>query len=214
MSSMAAMAGGQWDATEWALTVVMWAVMMVGMMSPSAAPTFLLYAGTQRQRSNGTAIPATVVAFGLGYIAVWTAFSALAATAQLLAREATLVSPAMRVASPRLAGAILLLAGVYQLTPAKRACLTHCQSPLGFLMGRWRDGIGGALQMGVRHGLYCLGCCWALMCVLFAVGVMNLAWVAALAAFVLLEKVGRPGMAVARLGGAAMVLAGLFMIVG
>jgi predicted metal-binding membrane protein len=214
MSSMAAMAGGQWDATEWVLTFVMWAVMMVGMMSPSAAPTFLLYAGTQRRRAHRSAIPATVVAFGLGYIAVWTAFSALAATAQLLAREAALVSPAMRVASPRVAGAILLLAGVYQLTPAKRACLTHCQSPLGFLMGRWRDGIGGAMQMGMRHGLYCLGCCWALMCVLFAVGVMNLAWVAALAAFVLLEKVGRPGMTVARLGGAAMVLAGLFMTVG
>jgi predicted metal-binding membrane protein len=120
----------------------------------------------------------------------------------------------MRVVSPRLAGAILLLAGLYQWTPAKHACLTQCRSPLGFLMSRWRDGVTGAFEMGVRHGIYCLGCCWALMCVLFAVGVMNLAWVAGLAAFVLLEKVGRAGMAIARIGGGAMILFGGFLAFG
>ena len=103
--------------------------------------------------------------------------------------------------SPHLAGAILVAAGAYQLTPLKGACLTHCRSPLGFLMTNWRDGTLGALRMGVRHGAYCLGCCWALMCVLFVVGVMNLVWVAALTAFVLLEKVGPAGAIVARVAG-------------
>ena len=106
-----------------------------------------------------------------------------------------MLSPAMAASSPRLAGAILIAAGAYQLTPFKGACLTQCRSPLGFLMTNWRDGNMGALQMGVRHGVYCLGCCWALMCVLFVVGVMNLAWVAALTVFVLIEKVGPAGAA-------------------
>jgi predicted metal-binding membrane protein len=105
------------------------------------------------------------------------------------------------------------VAGAYQLTPWKGACLTHCRSPLGFLMTHWREGRFGALQMGARHGAYCLGCCWALMCVLFVVGVMNLVWVAALTAFVLLEKAGPAGAIVARVAGAAMVLAGILVLV-
>jgi predicted metal-binding membrane protein len=117
----------------------------------------------------------------------------------------------MAVTSARLAGVILIAAGAYQLTPAKGACLTQCQSPLGFLLGNWRDGARGALQMGIRHGAYCLGCCWALMLVLFVVGVMNLAWVAALTAFILIEKFGRAGARVARVGGAAMILFGVIV---
>ena len=115
----------------------------------------------------------------------------------------------MSVVSSRIAGAILIGAGLYQLTPLKRACLLHCQSPLAFLMMHWRSGKVGAFQMGMHHGIYCLGCCWALMLVLFAVGVMNLAWVAVLAAFVLLEKVGPPGMLVSRVAGVIMIAAGL-----
>ena len=105
--------------------------------------------------------------------------------------------------------ALLIAAGVYQLTPAKRACLEHCQSPLGFLMSHWRDGPAGTYQMGIRHGIYCLGCCWALMAVLFAVGVMNLAWVGALTVFILLERIGRRGALVARVGGVLMVGLGI-----
>ena len=150
--------------------------------------------------------------FGLGYVTVWVGFSACAALAQWGLHQRALLSPAMAASSPYLAGAILIAAGAYQLTPWKGACLTHCRSPLGFLMTNWRDGRLGALQMGVRHGAYCLGCCWALMCVLFVVGVMSLLWVAALTGFVLLEKIGPAGAAIARVAGAAMMIAGILMI--
>ena len=123
-----------------------------------------------------------------------------------------MLSPAMQTSSPRLAGVILLAAGAYQLTPWKGACLTHCRSPLGFLMTNWRDGKWGAIRMGLVHGAYCLGCCWALMCVLFVVGVMNLAWVAALTVFVLLEKIGPAGAIVARVAGAAIAVLGVLLI--
>jgi predicted metal-binding membrane protein len=135
-----------------------------------------------------------------------------AALAQWGLHRAALLSPAMASSSGRLTGAILIAAGAYQLTPWKSRCLTHCRSPLGFLMANWRDGIAGAFRMGFQHGAYCLGCCWALMCVLFAVGVMNLLWVAALTGFVLIEKVGRSGAMVARLAGAAMVIIGIAAI--
>ncbi len=121
---------------------------------------------------------------------------------------------AMAASSPYLKGAILIGAGAYQWTSWKGSCLTHCRSPLGFLMTRWRAGMSGAFHMGVRHGIFCLGCCWALMCVLFAVGVMNLFWVAALTAFVLLEKVGPAGAIAARVAGAAMILLGIVFLAG
>src|SRR5438874_13123366 len=111
----------------------------------------------------------------------------------------------MTTSSARLSSAILIASGVYQLTPFKGACLTHCRSPLGFLMSRWRDGTGGAMRMGIEHGTYCLGCCWALMCVVFVVGVMNLVWVAAMAIFVLVEKIGPAGEVVARVAGVGVV---------
>ena len=138
--------------------------------------------------------------------------SACAALAQWALHETAMLSPAMATSSPYLAGAILIVAGAYQLTPWKGACLTHCRSPLGFLMTNWHDGRLGALQMGARHGAYCLGCCWGLMCVLFVVGVMNLVWVAALTGFVLLEKIGPAGTVVARVAGAVMVLVGILLI--
>lgn len=200
-----------WTASDLLYTFAMWAVMMVGMMAPSAAPVFLLYAGARTARGEGSASP-SVLLFGSGYLAVWTLFSAGAALAQGALHQAALLSPAMQVASPRLAGAILIAAGVYQLTPWKQKCLTHCRSPLGFLMTRWRHGLRGAFQMGFSHGLFCLGCCWALMCVLFALGVMNLVWVAALTGFILLEKVGPAGAIAGRLAGAGMVVFGILSI--
>ena len=200
-----------WGAGDVVFTITMWAVMMVGMMSPSAAPVLLLFAATgARQAKRGA--PATVPMFALGYIAVWVAFSACATLAQWALHTAALLSPMMAVASPRLAGALLVAAGVYQLTPLKRACLTHCQTPLGFLMSHWRDGAVGALQMGLRHGIYCLGCCWVLMGALFAVGVMNLAWVGVLTAFILVEKMGERGPRVARIGGVIFVGLGILFL--
>jgi predicted metal-binding membrane protein len=189
-------------------TFAMWAVMMAGMMAPSAAPVFLLYAKTRAARGEGMTSPA-VLLFGSGYLTVWTAFSVCAALAQGALHQAALLSPAMKVASPRIAGAILIAAGVYQLTPWKQKCLTHCRSPLGFLMTQWRQGLRGAFQMGLSHGLFCVGCCWALMGILFAVGVMNLVWVAVLTAVVLLEKVGPAGAIAARVAGVALVVFGV-----
>jgi predicted metal-binding membrane protein len=192
-------------------TFAMWAVMMIGMMAGPATPTLLLFAGMQRTRASGS-VPMALPSFGLGYLAVWTGFSACAAVAQEALHRAALLSPAMAASSPRVAGAILIAAGAYQLSPFKGACLTSCRSPLGFLMSRWRDGALGAFRMGLSHGFYCLGCCWALMCVLFAVGVMNLLWVAGLTAVVLLEKVGPLGAVVARATGVIMILGGIWWL--
>jgi predicted metal-binding membrane protein len=136
----------------------------------------------------------------------------VAAVAQWGLHQAAMLSAAMATSSGRLSGAILIVAGAYQLTSWKSRCLTHCRSPLGFLMTNWRDGTIGAFRMGFRHGAYCLGCCWALMCVLFVVGVMNLIWVAALTGFVLIEKIGPAGAIVARVAGAAMVVIGIVAI--
>jgi predicted metal-binding membrane protein len=200
-----------WNAANVFFTFAMWAVMMVGMMTASAAPMMLLVAGMHRGRGAQRA-PRLVFAFGAGYLLVWTVFSAAAALAQWALHQASLLSPAMTTTSARLSAAILIGAGVYQLTPFKGACLTHCRSPLGFLMSHWRDGTAGALRMGIDHGTYCLGCCWALMCVLFVVGVMNLVWVAAVTIFVLVEKIGPAGALVARVAGVTMIAAGALVL--
>jgi predicted metal-binding membrane protein len=202
-----------WTTADIFFAFAMWVVMMVGMMAASAAPVMLLFAGAHVRRGARRA-PLIVLIFGLGYAAVWVGFSACAVLAQWALHHAAMLSPAMAASSPQVGGAILCAAGVYQLTPFKRACLLHCQSPLGFLMTRWRDGMLGALQMGMRHGAYCFGCCWALMCVLFVVGVMNLVWVATLALFVFLEKMGPAGTVVARVTGAAMIVVGVLLFAG
>lgn len=194
-------------------TFAMWAVMMVGMMAPAATPVVMLFAAA-RAGGSGRSVPAAALFFALGYVAVWTVFSAVAALAQSGLHLAAQLSMTMAASSPRLAGAILVAAGAYQLTPWKSRCLTHCRSPLGFLMTNWREGNRGAWQMGFRHGVYCLGCCWALMCVLFAVGIMNLFWVAGLTVFVLIEKTGRAGRWVTRVAGAVFAALGIRAIAG
>jgi predicted metal-binding membrane protein len=202
-----------WTRADVFFTFAMWAVMMVGMMTGSAAPVMLLFAAALAGR-RARAGPLMVLMFGLGYVIVWCGFSACAAVAQWALHQAAMLSPAMAASSPTVGGAILVTAGAYQLTPIKVACLTQCRSTLGYLMTRWRDGITGALRMGLGHGMYCLGCCWGLMSVLFVVGVMNLVWVAALTGFVLLEKMGPAGVVVARTTGAIMILAGILLVAG
>ena len=212
MSRMTMAIDMPWSPGDFFLTFLMWSVMMVGMMSASAAPVLLLF--TQMGESRGDRRASTMgMMFGTGHITVWIAFSAAAALLQWQLHENALLSAGIALTSTRMAGTILIAAGLYQLTPAKSACLKRCQSPLGFLMSNWRDGNKGALQLGVRHGLYCLGCCWALMCVLFVVGVMNLAWVAALTAFILLEKLGPYGTRVARAGGVLLLGLGIGLLV-
>ena len=202
-----------WTPADTFFTFAMWAVMMIGMMTGTAAPVLLLFAAARAGHGDRGRSPG-VLMFGLGYLGVWVGFSAIATFGQWALHHAAMLSPAMAASSPRVAGGILVAAGIYQLTPWKRLCLTHCRTPLGFLMSNWRDGIAGALQMGLRHGMYCLGCCWALMCVLFAVGVMNLVWVAMLTVFVLLEKIGPAGAIVSGVAGVVMVVGGALMTAG
>ncbi|HEV3215025.1 MAG TPA: DUF2182 domain-containing protein [Vicinamibacterales bacterium] len=211
MAQMGMAMDASWTAADVFFTFAMWTVMMVGMMAGTAAPVLLLFAAANNRRGE-RGMRLAVLMFGLGYLTVWVGFSAGAALVQWTLHQTAMLSPAMAASNPYLAGAILVVAGAYQLTPWKGACLTQCRSPLGFLMTNWRDGRLGALQMGVRHGAYCLGCCWALMCVLFVVGVMNLVWVATLTGFVLLEKIGPAGTLVARVAGAAMVFAGILLM--
>jgi predicted metal-binding membrane protein len=213
MEQMGMAAGMPWTAADVFFTFMMWAVMMVGMMAGTAAPVLLLF-GAARAGRRERGMPVAVLMFGLGYVTVWVGFSACAALAQWALHHAAMLSPGMSASSPRLAGVILIAAGTYQLTPFKGACLTQCRSPLGFLMSNWSNGNLGALRMGIRHGGYCLGCCWALMCVLFVVGVMNLAWVAALSVFVLVEKIGPAAAVVARVAGAMMIIFGVLLVAG
>jgi predicted metal-binding membrane protein len=182
----------------------MWAVMMVAMMTPSAAPMVLAFSRMSRPGAGVTG------AFLLGYLALWTGFSFLAAAAQALLERATLLSPMGASTSPVLSAVVLLAAGLYQFSPWKYACLSKCRAPLGFLMTEWREGWTGALVMGLRHGLYCAGCCWLLMALLFVAGVMNLAWIAALTLIVLAEKVF--GRWVSNLVGAAAVVCSVWLL--
>jgi predicted metal-binding membrane protein len=198
-----------WTAVDAFFTFAMWTVMMVGMMSAAAAPMLLLFAGAQAARSQRR-VPLNLVLFAIGYLAIWAGFSAIATAAQWLLQRAALLSAAMSASQSWFAGVILAAAGAYQLTPIKGACLTLCRSPLGFLMTNWRDGAIGAFRMGARHGLFCVGCCWALMIVLFAVGIMNLMWVAALTAIVLIEKLTPAGVLVSRASGLAMIAASAY----
>jgi len=199
-----------WDGRYAALVFLMWVVMMVGMMLPSAAPVLLMYGPVAR--SAGSAAGGMPV-FVLGYLLAWIAFSALATAAQwLLAREA-LLSPMMESRSALLNGALLIAAGAYQWTPLKNLCLTECRSPAQTLTRLWRPGAFGALRMGMTHGLYCVGCCWAVMALLFVGGVMNLAWIVALTLFVLAEKAFPRGAQLGRVAGPLLMAAGAWVVI-
>lgn len=189
-----------------ALLLMMWWVMMIGMMLPSAAPMILTFASINRNaRARGQPYVPTAI-FASGYLLAWGGFSIAATFAQWRLEQAHLLSAmAMKITSPALGGALFIAAGLYQLTPLKRRCLSHCRSPFDFVINHWRSGFDGALRMGLDHGLYCLGCCWILMALLFAVGAMNLLWVAGLAAVVLVEKLFPSGIWIARAGGLLLV---------
>jgi predicted metal-binding membrane protein len=192
----------------------MWFVMMIGMMVPSAAPMVLLYLGVARHAERGGQRFASAAWFLLGYLLAWGAFSMGATLAHWALESAAMMTPAMRTAN-RAAGALVLIAaGIYQWLPVKDACLTHCRAPLSFIQqhGGFQPSAGGAMRLGLLHGLYCVGCCWALMLVLFAVGVMNLLWIAALMCVVLAEKLVPRGRWIARIVGAVATASGLAML--
>lgn len=204
-----------WSPLYGVLMLTMWWVMMIAMMVPSAAPMVLLYGrvarhARKRDQMEGGALPASV--FVLGYLLAWLGFSALATGAQWgLERAGLMHQMLMWSTSTTLTALLIITAGLYQLTPLKRACLEHCRSPAEYLSKHWRDGRSGAFTMGLNHGVYCLGCCWMLMVLLFAGGIMNLVWIAGLAIIVLIEKVTSwgarfsQGMAVLLIGGGVWV---------
>jgi len=188
VAEMSMMTPASWTVGYAALMLLMWWIMMLAMMLPSAAPAILLFAAVNRQQADaGRPYVATVV-FASGYLAAWGAFSLVAVTLQWAFERTGVLSPALVSTNMIFGGTILLAAGVYQLTPLKHACLGHCRSPHGFLGTHWRPGVGGAVRMGAEHGIFCVGCCWLLMGLLFFGGVMSLYWIIGLALFVLLEK--------------------------
>lgn len=202
-----------WDLNYFWMMFLMWAVMMVGMMVPSASPMILIYAAVARKaESQGTPI-ASVGAFAGGYIFMWTVFSLIVTLLQWQLDQAALLSPMMVTTSPQLGGGLLIAAGIYQWLPLKNSCLHHCRSPFHFISTNWRNGNFGAFQMGVAHGIFCIGCCWALMLLLFIGGVMNLLWIAVITVFVLLEKVLPLGDQGGKISGVLMILTGLFMFI-
>jgi len=197
-----------WSPAQGLLMFAMWWVMMVAMMAPSAAPMVLLFAAIKRKQATADSPVIPSWLFLAGYLVIWAGFSLVAVSVQWGLDQAGLLSGMMASTSNLLAGIILLAAGLYQLTPIKRACLRYCQSPVFFLSRHWQPDAIGALRMGFRHGSYCVGCCWFLMALLFVVGVMNLAWVAAVAIYVGLEKMVARSAWLSRAVGVGLIVAG------
>jgi predicted metal-binding membrane protein len=203
-----------WNAIELAFVFAMWAVMMIGMMTPSAAPMIMIYARVGRQAAQqGKPLPASAY-FAAGYLLAWIGFALLATSAQWALDRGALLTSTMAGANDVFGGAVLIAAGLYQWTPLKDACLRHCQAPLWFIQrhGGFRADARGALALGVRHGGYCIGCCWALMALLFVGGVMNVLWIAAIAILVLAEKVIPAGRVISRTAGAGLFAGGAWLL--
>ena len=204
------MATGTWTVGYAVVIFLMWWVMMLGMMLPSAAPLLLLFARMMRKEKGAPYVPTGV--FALGYVVMWAAFSAIATGAQWGLEASGLLSGIMVGTSAVLAAALLIAAGVWQLTPLKNACLRHCRSPIGFLSAHWRPGRTGAFRMGLVHGAFCLGCCWFLMALLFYGGVMNLYWIIVLALYILIEKLLPAGVRIGQLTGVALIAWGAVLL--
>jgi len=216
MSATVAPGFRAWAPADFAFIFAMWAVMMVGMMTPSVAPMVLLYASVGRKaQASGRPIASTAWFF-TGYLLVWVAFSIVATGALWLLTSLALLSPMMATNSRILGGLVLVAGGLYQWTPMKGVCLRQCQAPIAFLASRggFRSDPLGALRFGIEHGAYCLGCCWALMALLFVGGVMNVLWIAGIAILILLEKIVPTGQLIPRISGALMAAAGVGFLVG
>ena len=206
------MATGTWTVGYAVVIFLMWWVMMLGMMLPSAAPLLLLFARMMRKEKKKGAPYVPTGVFALGYVVMWAAFSAIATGAQWGLEASGLLSGIMVGTSAVLAAALLIAAGVWQLTPLKNACLRHCRSPIGFLSAHWRPGRTGAFRMGLVHGAFCLGCCWFLMALLFYGGVMNLYWIIGLALYILIEKLLPAGVRIGQLTGVALIAWGAVLL--
>jgi predicted metal-binding membrane protein len=212
MADIAPAAFAPWNVADFALNFAFWWAMMPGMMLPSATPMILTFATiNRRKRERGQRFVPTAV-FTAGYIGAWGLFGLVATFTDWGLERAALMSPTTQALSPVLAAAAVGATGLYQFTPLKSVCLAHCRSPLDFVLNHWREGTAGAFWMGVAHGLYCLGCCWFLMALMFAAGIMSLLWMAAIAAFVLIEKLFPAGQWIARGGGLAMLGVAVYLL--
>jgi len=215
---MADMAGPDlrpWNLPVFGFMFAMWSIMMVGMMLPSAAPMILIYARVARQaQARGKPFAATAW-FAGGYLLAWIAFALVATIVQWALERMLLLTPMMASASHVFGAALLIAAGLYQWTPLKNACLSQCQSPLIFIQrhGGFRREPQASLSLGARHGLYCIGCCWALMALLFLGGIMNVLWIAGIAILVLIEKIVPAGRWIPRVTGAAFMGAGIWLLI-
>ena len=195
------------------LATSLWLVMMVAMMLPPVLPWILFFASATRDHRPSSSPFASASALMGGYFTIWGGFSATAALGQLGLERLALLRPGTLAVRPEVGAMFLLVAGLYQFTALKAACLTHCRSPLGFYLSSWRNGPLGAYRMGFRHGLYCLGCCWALMGLAFAFGIMNLLWMAALTVIICSERLLPRGQELGRAFGFALLSFGAWMIV-
>ena len=204
-----------WTIADFGFMFLMWAVMMVGMMVPTAAPMVLLFAANSRRLREQQQPYVPTAVFLSGYVVVWSGFAVTATAGNWALHVNDLLSSMMgESASAYLGGGLLIAAGLFQLSPLKYVCLKHCRSPLSFLTNDWREGSWGAFNMGLRHGAFCVGCCWILMGLLFVLGIMNLIWIAVLAAFVLLEKVAPAGQYVGMTAGVLLIIWGVLLVTG
>jgi predicted metal-binding membrane protein len=201
-----------WSSGQVTLIALMWAVMMAAMMLPSAVPMVLTYDRMDRGLTNERDGSTTL--FVVGYVLVWSAFAVMATALQWVLHDLALLNSMGALTQSGLAGLFLIGSGIFQFSPVKRRSLGACRTPIGFLLTSWRDGGVGALRMGLHHGTLCVRCCWALMLLLFILGVMNLLWVAVLALFVLAEKVSRRGEVVSQVGGVVMIVWGIGVVLG
>ena len=203
-----------WTAADALTAFLMWNVMMVGMMIPTASPMITLFAATSRRHRPGGRPGVPTFFFVLGYLITWAGYSAAATGLQWGLHSTALLSADLMQLGPRLGGALLIGAGLFQFTRLKNNCLTHCRTPMSFLMTQWRDGPGGAVRMGLKHGGYCVGCCWAIMLLMFAAGLMSLIWTAVLALFMLAEKAAPGGDKLGRIAGLLAIAAGTAAVSG
>jgi predicted metal-binding membrane protein len=211
-SAISALQPMPWTVGFSLLIFVMWWLMMLAMMLPSAAPMILLYAALTRKRHEAGAPYLGTGLFGCGYLAVWGGFSVIAVGLQWLLDSIALLSPMMLTTSTALGALLLIGTGVWQFTPLKHACLRHCRSPAEFLTHHWRNGRAAAFQMGMRHGAYCLGCCWMMMLLLFYGGIMNIYWIGGLSMLVLVEKISPPRHWVTALIGVTLMIWGATLL--
>ena len=211
MKEMSMIQNKEWFFSDFLAAFVMWSIMMIAMMLPSAMPMILVFSAVNKKRSeSGKSFVATWI-FIFGYVLIWTSFSLIASLFQFILHNLSVISDGLKLMNPFAGGIMLIAAGIYQFTNIKDVCLKNCQSPLSFVLNYWKEGKIGALLMGIKHGFYCIGCCWVLMALLFVAGIMNLLWIVIIALFIFLEKMIKIKY-LSKIAGVLLILGGIAMI--